>query len=117
MLGGGTFLAASTRHRHLLQMHSDFSVFRERLQEACRVRNLTQDKLCSSISLGGMRDELTDTAIRNAREGFQTFGRWPLHLLATVRLVSRRLASPDFKAVALVFSKENEFKCKGRICR
>ena len=43
-------------------MHSDFSVFRERLQEACRVRNLTRDKLCSRVSLGGVRDELTDTA-------------------------------------------------------
>ena len=34
---------------------SNFSSFRERLAEACRVRDLTHDKLCSSIRLGGSR--------------------------------------------------------------
>ena len=36
-------------------MRSDFSVFRGRLAEACRVRNMTHDKLCSSIGIGGRR--------------------------------------------------------------
>jgi transcriptional regulator with XRE-family HTH domain len=36
-------------------MYSDFSVFRERLAHACRVRNLTQDRLCASIGLGSRR--------------------------------------------------------------
>ena len=36
-------------------MPSDFSVFRERLAEACRARNITSDKLCRSIGLGGRR--------------------------------------------------------------
>ncbi len=36
-------------------MQTDFSVFRERLHEACRVRNMTYDRLCSSIGIGGRR--------------------------------------------------------------
>ena len=36
-------------------MRSNFSVFRERLAEACRLREMTHDKLCSSIGLGGRR--------------------------------------------------------------
>jgi transcriptional regulator with XRE-family HTH domain len=36
-------------------MQTDFSVFRERLAEACRARNMTQDQLCSSIDLGSRR--------------------------------------------------------------
>jgi transcriptional regulator with XRE-family HTH domain len=34
---------------------TDFSVFRERLAEACRARNLTHDRLCASIGIGGRR--------------------------------------------------------------
>jgi hypothetical protein len=36
-------------------MHSDFSLFRERLAHACHVRNITHDRLCASIGLGGRR--------------------------------------------------------------
>ena len=36
-------------------MHSDFSLFRERLAHACHARNLTHDRLCASIGLGGRR--------------------------------------------------------------
>jgi len=32
---------------------TDFSVFRERLAEACRARSMTNDKLCASIGIGG----------------------------------------------------------------
>jgi len=32
-------------------MHTDFSVFRERLAEACRVRNMTHSALCRGIGL------------------------------------------------------------------
>ena len=97
-------------------MHSDFSVFRERLQEACRVRNLTQDKLCSSITQG---------------KAFKLSDGGGLHLLVTVRPIvvlrirtndrthlsiilhtkagvmkSQRLASPDCKTVAIVVSRK-----------
>ncbi len=34
---------------------TDFSLFRERLAEACRLRNLTHDCLCASIGIGGRR--------------------------------------------------------------
>jgi transcriptional regulator with XRE-family HTH domain len=34
-------------------MQTDYSVFPERLAEACRARNLTRDKLCTSIGMGG----------------------------------------------------------------
>ncbi|MGO9460679.1 MAG: helix-turn-helix domain-containing protein [Rhodomicrobium sp.] len=34
---------------------SDFSLFRERLAEACRLRNMTAEGLCRSIGLGGRR--------------------------------------------------------------
>jgi hypothetical protein len=34
-------------------MPTDFRVFRERLAHACRVRNMTHDRLCRSIGLGG----------------------------------------------------------------
>jgi transcriptional regulator with XRE-family HTH domain len=34
---------------------SDFSVFRERLAEACRERNMTHEELCSSVGFGGRR--------------------------------------------------------------
>jgi transcriptional regulator with XRE-family HTH domain len=40
---------------HISGMHTDFSVFRERLAEACRIRGLTQNKLCASIGIGGRR--------------------------------------------------------------
>jgi hypothetical protein len=33
-------------------MHSDFSLFRERLAHACRVRSMTHDQLCASIGAG-----------------------------------------------------------------
>ena len=36
-------------------MQSNFSVFRERLAEACRARNMTRDKLYAGISIGGRR--------------------------------------------------------------
>ena len=36
-------------------MQTDFSVFRERLAEACRIRNMTQEALCRSIGLGSRR--------------------------------------------------------------
>jgi transcriptional regulator with XRE-family HTH domain len=34
---------------------SDFSVFRDRLAEACHMRGMTHENLCSSIGLGGRR--------------------------------------------------------------
>jgi hypothetical protein len=34
---------------------TNFSVFRERLAEACRVRNMTHDAVCRRIGLGGRR--------------------------------------------------------------
>ncbi len=36
-------------------MQSDFSVFRDRLAEACRLRGMTHDRLCASIGLGSRR--------------------------------------------------------------
>jgi hypothetical protein len=36
-------------------MPSDFSLFRERLAHACRVRNLTPDRLAASIGLSSRR--------------------------------------------------------------
>jgi transcriptional regulator with XRE-family HTH domain len=36
-------------------MRTDFSVFRDRLAEACRARNMTRDTLCRDIGLGGRR--------------------------------------------------------------
>ncbi len=36
-------------------MRADFSVFRERLAEACRARNMTETKICSQIGLGAKR--------------------------------------------------------------
>jgi len=37
-------------------MRTDFSVFPERLAEACRARDMTRDSLCRSIGLGGRRE-------------------------------------------------------------
>jgi hypothetical protein len=34
-------------------MRTDFSVFRDRLAEACRARNMTREKLYGSIRKGG----------------------------------------------------------------
>ena len=36
-------------------MPTDFSVFRERLAEACRIRGTTSDAVCRSIGMGGRR--------------------------------------------------------------
>ena len=36
-------------------MHTEFSVFRERLADACRVRNMTHSALCRSIGLGARK--------------------------------------------------------------
>ena len=36
-------------------MQTDFSLFRERLAEACRARNTTETKVCSRIGLGAKR--------------------------------------------------------------
>ena len=36
-------------------MQTNFSLFRERLAEACRLRGLTHDNLCSGIGIGGSR--------------------------------------------------------------
>jgi transcriptional regulator with XRE-family HTH domain len=40
---------------HMRAMQTNFSVFRERLAEACRARNMSEIKLCSGIGLGGRR--------------------------------------------------------------
>jgi hypothetical protein len=40
---------------HVPVMQTNFGVFRERLAEACRVRNMTETKLCSGIGLSGRR--------------------------------------------------------------
>ncbi len=34
-------------------MQTKFSLFRERLAEACRIRNMTESKVCASIGLSG----------------------------------------------------------------
>jgi hypothetical protein len=34
-------------------MQSDFSVFRDRLAEACHLSDMTHERLCRSIGLGG----------------------------------------------------------------
>ncbi len=36
-------------------MHADFGVFRERVAEACRARNMTHDKVCAGVGIGGRR--------------------------------------------------------------
>jgi len=36
-------------------MPTDFSLFRERLAEACRIRGVTHDAVCRSIGMGGRR--------------------------------------------------------------
>jgi hypothetical protein len=36
-------------------MHTDFSLFRERLAEACRVRNMTHSALCRGIGLSARK--------------------------------------------------------------
>jgi hypothetical protein len=48
-------LAPIPRSLHITNMHTDFSVFRERLAEACRARSTTETKLCQGIGLGGRR--------------------------------------------------------------
>ena len=48
-------LASAGPLPHIPIMHSDFSLFRERLAHACHVRNITHDRLCASIGLGGRR--------------------------------------------------------------
>jgi transcriptional regulator with XRE-family HTH domain len=40
----------------LFDMRTDFSVFSDRLAEACRARNMTRDSLSRSIGLGGRRE-------------------------------------------------------------
>ena len=50
-----TVLASALPTSHIPVMPTDFSVFRERLAEACRARNMTSDKLCRSIGLGARR--------------------------------------------------------------
>jgi hypothetical protein len=39
------------RNSHIRCMHTDFSVFRERLAEACSLRNMTYPALCKGIGL------------------------------------------------------------------
>jgi transcriptional regulator with XRE-family HTH domain len=36
-------------------MHSDFSLFRERLAHACQARSMTPDRLAAAIGLGSRR--------------------------------------------------------------
>ena len=48
-------LASSAPLSHFLIMHSDFSLFRERLAHSCRARSMTHDQLCASIGLGSRR--------------------------------------------------------------
>jgi hypothetical protein len=44
-------LATLPRDLHLQEMRTDFSVFRERLTEACRVRDMSHLALCRGIGL------------------------------------------------------------------
>ena len=36
-------------------MQTDYSVFGKRLAEACLARNMTRDRVCASIGMGGRR--------------------------------------------------------------
>ena len=40
---------------HVSVMPTDFSLFRERMAEACRIRGMTHDAVCRSIGMGGRR--------------------------------------------------------------
>jgi hypothetical protein len=48
-------LATAAHKSHLICMQSNFSLFRDRLAEACHLRKMSHEKLCSSVGLGGRR--------------------------------------------------------------
>jgi hypothetical protein len=52
---GPSILPLIRRQRTSPCMRTDFSLFRERLAEACRARNLTKAKICQGIELGAKR--------------------------------------------------------------
>ena len=48
-------LAGKAAASHLFVMQTDYSVFSERLAEACLARHMTRDRVCASIGMGGRR--------------------------------------------------------------
>jgi hypothetical protein len=47
---------------HVFVMPTDFSLFRERMAEACRIRGMTYDAVRRSIGMGGRRTVNLDFA-------------------------------------------------------
>jgi len=70
-------LAAPSPASHVIDMRADFSLFRERLDEACCARNMRETKVCSRIGLGAKR------AIHLALAGPQAIDVWRLCQLPT----------------------------------
>ncbi len=75
-------LAAPSPASHIIDMRTDFALFRERLAEACRARNMTEMKVCSRIGLGAKR------AIHLALAGPRAIDVWRLCQIADALDVS-----------------------------
>src|SRR5262249_38889688 len=63
-------------------MRADFSLFRQRLAEACAARDKTEAKICQQIGLGGRR------ALTLALTGPRAIDLWRLAQIADVLDVS-----------------------------
>jgi hypothetical protein len=75
-------LATPPLNLHLIEMRADFSLFRERLAEACRARGRTERDVCQQIGLGSRR------AISVALTGPNSIDLWRLCQIAEVLEVS-----------------------------
>ena len=71
-------------------MQSDFSLFRERLAHACRVRDIKLDRLCASIGLGSRR-----------RVDLASSGLKALHIYGLAQIADRLEVSVDLAARSL----------------
>ena len=81
-------------------MPTDFSLFRDRLAEACRIRGMTSDAVCRSIGMGGRRTL-----------DVQSIGLHALDLYRVCQIADRLSVSVDWRSRhGISFEKRSGFQ-------
>jgi len=81
-------------------MQTDFSLFRERLAEACRARNTTETKVCSRIGLGAkralhLRRQVHDVSLEDLFQLFKDDMDRPEYVAVNPKSTIPALVRPD----------------------
>jgi hypothetical protein len=88
---------------HIIDIHTDLCLFRERLDEACRISRVKSDQLCRTIGLGGRR------AVDFELFGLKAIDVYRLAQIGDIRPV-RRLAARAVECHGVVEMPEDQIE-------